>query len=89
MDINTQDKQGKNQRRLITYPAEYQIHIQGKLDISWSDRMAGMSITTTGGKNLTPLTILRGELTDQSVLLGVLNTLHDLGYAVIYVEYIS
>ena len=62
---------------------------QGKLDISWSDRLAGMSITTTGGKNLMGLTTLRGELIDQSALLGVLNTLQDLGYAVIHVEYIS
>ena len=85
----TKEKQGNIQRPLITYPAEYQIHIQGRLDIDWSDRLAGMSITTRGGKNLRSLTILQGELIDQSALLGVLNTLHDLGYALLHLEYLS
>ena len=83
------ENKDKGQKPLITYPAEYQIHIQGRLDIGWSDRLAGMSITTTGGKNLTPLTTLQGELADQSALLGILNTLHDLGYAVLHLKYIS
>lgn len=72
----------------ITYPAGYEIHILGKLDPSWSDRLAGMSITTTGGKNVTSFTTLKGELSDQSALLGVLNTLHDLGYELLHVDYI-
>jgi len=89
METSAKEKQEKGQRPLITYPAEYQIHIQGRLDIGWSDRLAGMSVTTTGGKNLKPLTTLRGELIDQSALLGVLNNLHDLGYAVLQVKYIA
>ena len=79
----------KEQGRPISYPAEYQIHIQGKLDSSWSGRLAGMSIRTTGGKNNKALTTLRGELIDQSALLGVLNTLHDLGYTLFQVKYIA
>lgn len=89
MDTNVMDKKDKGQKPLITYPAEYQILIQGRLDIGWSDRLAGMSITTNGGKNLTPLTTLQGELVDQSALLGILNTLHDLGYAVLHLKYLS
>jgi hypothetical protein len=89
MDTITQDKKEEGQKPLIRHPAEYHIHIQGSLDISWSDRLSGMSVTTTGGKNLTALTTLRGELIDQSALLGVLNTLHDLGYAVLQVKYIA
>lgn len=89
MGTATTEKKDKGQKALITYPAEYQIRIQGRLDIGWSDRLAGMSITTTGGRNLTPLTTLQGELADQSALLGILNTLHDLGYAVLHLKYLS
>lgn len=85
----TQNTEEKGQGPAIVYPAKYQIHILGKLDISWSDRLAGMSITTTGGKNVTALTTLQGVLVDQSALLGVLNTLHDLGYALLHVKYTS
>ena len=79
----------EGQGRSISYPAHYQIHIQGTLDNSWSDRLAGMSIATTLGKNAAPLTTLQGELVDQSALLGVLNTLHDLGYSLLQVNYLS
>lgn len=86
--MDTSAKKAKGWGTTIIYPAEYHIHIQGRLDISWSDRLAGMCITTTGGKNVTAMTSLQGELIDQSALLGVLNTLHDLGYPVLDVQYI-
>ena len=83
------EEKEKEQGRPISYPAEYQIHIQGKLDSSWSSRLAGMSIVTTVGRNAAPLTTLQGELVDQSALLGVLNTLHDLGHSLLRVNYLS
>ena len=89
METNSQDKKQNNQQEEILYPAEYQIVVQGKLDISWSERLSDMTITTTGGGGRRPLTTLRGKLVDQSALLGVLNTLHDLQYGVLEVEYLS
>lgn len=89
MKTPNKEIQERDPKSLITYPAKYQIHIQGRIDIGWSDRLAGMSITTTGGKHLAPLTIIQGELIDQSALLGVLNTLHDLGHALLHLEYLS
>jgi hypothetical protein len=89
MATRTKDKKEKRQGAAISYPAEYQIHIQGKLDTNWSDRLAGMSIATAVGKNAAPLTTLQGELVDQSALLGVLNTLHDLRYDILHVKHIS
>jgi len=89
METTTNSKQDKGQSPTIIYPAEYQIHIQGRLDAGWSDRLAGMSITTSSGRDRAPQTILEGAIVDQSALLGVLNTLHDLGYAVLFLEYIS
>lgn len=89
MKTPNKEIQERGPKPLITHPAEYQIHIQGRLDIGWSERLAGMSITTKGGKHLASLTILQGKLIDQSALLGVLNTLHDLGHAVLHLEYLS
>ena len=89
MIANSQDKKRRCHQDLITYPADYKIFVQGKLDISWSERLSGMTISITGGKALTPTTTLRGSLVDQSALLGVLNTLHDLQYGVLLVEHIS
>ena len=89
METSTKQNHDNGQRPLITYPAKYQIHIEGRLDIGWSDRLAGMSITTSGGKDRTAQTTLQGELIDQSALLGVLISLHDLGYAVLHLKYLS
>ena len=89
MATGINDKNERGQGHVISYPAEYQIHIQGTLENNWSDRLAGMSIATTVGKKIAPLTTLQGELVDQSALLGVLNTLHDLGYSLLQVNYLS
>jgi hypothetical protein len=70
-------------------PARYRIRVRGHLDSSWSDRMAGMSITTTGGKNTEQITLLEGELMDQVALTGVINTLNDLGLPLLAVECID
>ena len=70
----------------MAYPATYRIRISGHLDVNWSDRLAGMTITTTGGKNTPNMTLLEGSLTDQAALSGILNTLHDLNYNLISVE---
>ena len=67
-------------------PARYRIRVRGHLDSSWSDRLAGMTITTTGGKNTEQTTLLEGLLMDQSALTGVINTLNDLGLPLLSVD---
>ena len=57
--------------------ATYSIHVEGSLDESWSERLAGMNIKTIK-ENLSPVTPLSGRLTEQAELLGVLNTLCNL-----------
>jgi len=89
MTTRITNEKEKEQGRPISYPAKYQIHIQGKLDSSWSDRLAGMSIVNGVGSNAAPLTTLQGELVDQSALLGVLNALHDLGYSLLRVNHLQ
>ena len=78
-----------NRKNPIVYPACYEIIVQGILDMNWSQRMSGMTITVTGGKGLNPTTTLRGDLVDQSALIGVLNTLHDLQYDLLQVVHMS
>lgn len=66
----------------------YQISVQGYLEESWSDRLAGMNInhheSETG-----PFSTLTGKIVDQSELLGVLNALNDYQYTIISVNKVS
>jgi hypothetical protein len=66
--------------------ATYSIHVEGFLDESWSERLAGMKIKVSERMNLPPLTILSGQLTDQAELLGVLNALYNLRITLMAVE---
>ena len=59
-------------------PAMYRITVQGALDEKWSDRLAGMKITTHIGEEKPLLTTLIGYLRDQAELSGVLNSLYEL-----------
>ena len=67
-------------------PATYRISILGTLDKNWSDYCGGMTIEHDIVLNQYPMTILTGLLTDQSALIGVINSLYDMGYPILSVE---
>ena len=67
-------------------PATYSIHVEGILDKSWSERLAGMTIKAIKRKNLPPVTMLSGRLPDQAELLAVLNALYNLRRTLMTVE---
>ena len=67
-------------------PATYQIIIQGRIDPDMSDLMGGMTIQIKSEETGSLVTILKGELTDQAALAGVLNSLYELHRPVILVE---
>jgi hypothetical protein len=48
--------------------------------------LGGLAIATTHLADGAPATALIGELSDQSALVGVLNTLHDLGLPLVSME---
>ncbi len=73
---------------LLDALGRYRIIIRGTLDAGWSDRLSGMTISATRLANGAAATLLIGELADQSALVGVLNTLHDLGLSIVSVEYL-
>ena len=70
-------------------PALYRIRIQGNLEKNWSDYYGGMAIEHEGDPKQYALTILVGKLADHSALLGVVNSLHDIGYQILSVEYLE
>lgn len=74
---------------LLDTPCRYRIFIRGTLDASWSDRLGGMTVSCDRLADSGPETTLIGELADQSALVGVLNTLHDLGLPLVSVERIG
>jgi hypothetical protein len=67
-------------------PATYRISILGTLDKQLSDYYGGMTIEHTLVLHQYPVTILTGLLTDQSALVGVINTLYNFGYPILTVE---
>jgi hypothetical protein len=67
-------------------PAIYRIHVRGRLDSSWSDRVGGMQVTETRGSDGQAETILVGRLADQAALSGILNSLYELHLPVLSAE---
>ncbi|MGB5847982.1 MAG: hypothetical protein WBH40_05820 [Ignavibacteriaceae bacterium] len=70
----------------IGTPAIYQIEVQGKVDISWSDNLAGMNITSNKQDD-NAVTILIGRLSDQAALAGLLQSLYEMKLPILSVEY--
>lgn len=88
MKLKSQEKSINPPLPAMEKPATYRIEVLGRLDSSWSERLAGMKITTTGGAGIVTRTILQGQVMDQSALAGVLNTLCDLGLPLIGAAYL-
>ena len=63
-------------------PSVFEIRIKGQISDQWSDWFSGMEIQTSA----TDETILRGYLSDQAELIGVLNRLNALNLTIISVK---
>ena len=70
-------------------PAIYRICIVGYLGTKWSEYCGGMMIEQVSDPKFKTITILSGSLIDQSALIGVLNSLHDIGCPIISVDHIA
>ena len=78
-----------NQRRpsyVFDTPANYRVRVLGPMDKRRSEVLCGMSISSRRGQGGRSITILTGELIDQAALMGVLNSLYDMGYPLLKVE---
>ena len=72
--------------RQMFEPATYRIIVQGTLDKKWSDYCGGMMIEHDILLDQYPMTTLTGRLIDQAALIGVLNSLYDMGCSILFVE---
>jgi hypothetical protein len=70
-------------------PAIYRIRVRGTLSKQWSDYSRGMTMEHESDPHQHAVTILMGRLVDQSALVGVLNSLHDMGCPILSVERIE
>ncbi|MBN2047215.1 MAG: hypothetical protein JW750_05175 [Anaerolineaceae bacterium] len=59
-----------------------EIRVKGLLDIKWSDWFEGFTFIYTEQKE----TILKGQITDQAALFGLLGKMRDLGLSLIAVK---
>ena len=78
-------------RSMYNKPGIYVIRVAGGLDTKWSDRLGGLTIVESGttGDDAVPIVELTGWLADQAALYGVLNTLYDYHYPLLYVQYLG
>ena len=67
-------------------PAFYHIEVQGELRSTWSDYLGGLNISVNYEQG-TPCTIMEGELQDQAALIGVIDSLYNLGLPLLMVVY--
>jgi hypothetical protein len=68
-------------------PSTYLIVVQGHLNTAYTDWLEGMVCAHAYDDQLEPITILTGELLDQAALIGVLRSLYNLQFPVLYVKY--
>ena len=70
-------------------PGEYRIRVLGRVDESWSERIAGMSISSKSQGDQGTITTLVGTLHDQAELAGVLNTLYEWHMTLLSVDFLK
>jgi hypothetical protein len=68
-------------------PACYRICVQGVLDASWAAIFPGLTVTCNYAGPY-PVTTLTGQVCDQAMLFGVLNSLYGLGFCLIGIEWL-
>ena len=64
----------------------YRITVQGRVDHTWSESLAGLDITADETSYAYPVSVLTGPLADQSMLHGVLDLLFMLNLTLVHVE---
>ncbi len=71
-----------DRKMTIDTPAVYKICVQGVVSTRWFPYLGGAEIECEGAPDAT-MTVLTGRFQDQAALLGLLNTLYDLGFPLV------
>jgi hypothetical protein len=72
----------------IAGQATYRIRVQGAIQRSWCESFTGMRVAFRKVSSPDALTILTGDVQDQAQLLGLLNSLYDLGLPLVSVQWL-
>jgi hypothetical protein len=86
MDVRCKLMDGVGSQISFGGSAEVRIQVQGIVPPDWIDRLGGLSVEASGGKESNPIAVLTGRIADQSALMGVLTTLHDLHLPLISIQ---
>lgn len=70
-------------------PATYRVRVHGCPSLMWVEAMLGEVMVETERIETRGQTTYTAEMADQAALLGFINALYNLGYAVISVEQIA
>ena len=83
MNEGAHERQRRNTRRQAGRqgPGDYEIRLKGHLDARWAAWFDGLSLTHEADGT----TVMRGPVTDQAALHGLLNKIRDLGLPLIAV----
>jgi hypothetical protein len=73
----------------VGLPATYHIQVIGQIDENWSNRLGGLTITSTRLDDRQVITSLQGTLIDQAALFGVLMALYDSRLPLLSVEFLG
>ncbi|HQY90644.1 MAG: hypothetical protein WAU00_13205 [Caldilinea sp.] len=75
------------QVRLIPFdqPSIYAIWVSGYINPGWSNRLEGMEVQPVKCKDGNSVTLLKGALTDQAALVGLINNLYQMHFVVLAV----
>ena len=68
-------------------PAIYRIVVKGRIDQLWFEDLGDMDIHIESHENEPAITLLTGQVRDQSELMGILNSLYELHMTVLSVEH--
>jgi len=77
---------GYGEMTRVTHTLHYQILVEGTLDPSWFECLAGLAISVRERPEQPLVTVLTGPLEDQAALQGVLDTLFMLNMPLLMVE---
>ena len=69
-------------------PARYRLRLQGVCSSGWGDWLDDLEVTIEGS-GPEAITLLTGEVRDQSALFGLLGCVRDLGIPLILVELVE
>lgn len=73
----------------VDEPCTYRIRVRGRLSQQWVESMWANIVVTIDATPSECESILQGEVIDQAHLLGIFNTLYNMGYPVIGLEEIA